>query len=197
MDVVVVLVVVFERWRQELWRISVSRKQTKTKINVTAVYRLIGQFSKVIPAGFYCICWPFEQLVKTVSLRVQYMDVSCETKTKDNVFVRVVVAVQYRVMPDKVPSAYYKLTDPRGQIRSYVFDVVRSAMPRLEIDAAFASKDDIANSVRQQLSTLMAEYGYEIIAALVIDIDPNAHVKAAMNDINGSPSPAKYVDLKH
>ncbi len=95
-------------------------------------------------------------------------------------------AVQYRVMADKVPSAYYKLTDPRSQIRSYVFDVVRSSVPRLDLDDAFASKDEVANQVKSQLASLMAEYGYEIIAALVIDLDPNPHVKAAMNDINAS-----------
>lgn len=88
-------------------------------------------------------------------------------------------------MPDKVPSAYYKLTDDRAQIRSYVFDVVRSAVPRMNLDDAFASKDDVANSVKNQLSLQMAEYGYEIITALVVDLDPNEHVKAAMNGING------------
>jgi regulator of protease activity HflC (stomatin/prohibitin superfamily) len=113
------------------------------------------------------------------------MEMACDTKTKDNVFVKVVVAVQYRVMVDKVPSAYYKLTDASQQIRSYVFDVIRGSVPRMELDEAFASKDDIANSVKTQLEALMAEYGYEIVAALVIDLDPNEHVKGAMNDIMG------------
>jgi regulator of protease activity HflC (stomatin/prohibitin superfamily) len=145
----------------------------------------IGKFSKVLPAGCYFVFWPVTNLVHTVSLQVQYMEMACDTKTKDNVFVKVVVAVQYRVMVDKVPSAYYKLTDARQQIRSYVFDVVRGSVPRMELDEAFASKDDIANSVKTQLETLMAEYGYEIVAALVIDLDPNEHVKGAMNDIMG------------
>lgn len=129
--------------------------------------------------------FPCETLTSRVSLRIQYLDIACDTKTKDNVFVKVVVAVQYKVMEDKVPSAFYKLTDPRSQIRSYVFDVVRSSIPRLDLDEAFASKDDVANNVKNQLSHLMSEYGYEIIAALVIDLDPNSHVKDAMNEING------------
>lgn len=104
----------------------------------------------------------------------------------NDLFVLYLLIVQYRVMADKVPSAYYKLTDARSQIRSYVFDVVRSSIPRLELDEAFASKDDVANNVKNQLATLMEEYGYEILAALVIDLDPNQHVKAAMNDINGT-----------
>lgn len=99
---------------------------------------------------------------------------------------KVVVAVQYKVVEEKVPSAFYKLTDPTSQIRSYIYDVVRSSIPRMDIDQAFASKDDLANSVKAQLSNLMSDYGYEIIAALVIDIDPNNHVKAAMNEINAS-----------
>jgi regulator of protease activity HflC (stomatin/prohibitin superfamily) len=167
-----------------LWSLAVSISGLPIK-RFFPDHFLSGKFSRVVPAGCYLVCWPIENLVGSVSLKIQYMDIACDTKTKDNVFVRVVVAVQYRVMPDKVPSAYYKLTDPRSQIRSYVFDVVRGAVPRLDLDAAFASKDDVAHSVRHHLQQLMAEYGYEIVATLVIDIDPNPHVKAAMNDIMG------------
>ena len=185
--------VVCERWKLELLKILVRNflsVESHERCNDSAFF--LGKFSRVVPAGFFCMFWPMENFVNVLSLRIQYMDVACETKTKDNVFIRVVVAVQYRVMADKVPSAYYKLTDPRSQIRSYVFDVVRSSVPRLEIDAVFASKDDIANSVRTQLASLMAEYGYEILATLVIDIDPNPHVKAAMNDINGPQFPSHF-----
>jgi regulator of protease activity HflC (stomatin/prohibitin superfamily) len=145
-----------------------------------------GKFSRVLPAGFYWLNCPCEVLTKTISLRVQYLECVCDTKTKDNVFVHVVVAVLFKVVEEKVPSAVYKLSDPVSQIRSYIYDVVRSSVPRLDIDAAFASKDDVANAVKNQLSVLMADYGYEIIAALVIDLDPNPHIKAAMNEINAS-----------
>lgn len=94
-------------------------------------------------------------------------------------------SVQYRVLEDKVPSAYYKLTDNRRQIMSYVFDVIRGSVPRMELDEAFESKDHIANAVKDQLSLAMAEYGYEIVATLVVDLDPSDYVKSAMNDING------------
>jgi len=130
--------------------------------------------------------YPCEAIVARVPLRINYMDVSCETKTKDNVFVKVVVAVQYRVMEDKVPSAYYKLTNRRSQIMSYVFDVIRGSVPRMELDEAFASKDHIAKAVKEQLTQSMAEYGYEIVATLVIDLDPNHNIKAAMNEINAA-----------
>lgn len=145
-----------------------------------------GKFSRVIPAGCYCLMWPWESYVNKLSLKVNFLDVICDTKTKDNVFVRVVVTVQYRVMPEKVPSAFYKLTDHESQIRSYVFDCVRSSIPRLELDEAFASKDDVANNIKNQLASLMDEYGYEILAALVVDLDPDNRVKFAMNDINAS-----------
>lgn len=168
----------------------------------------LGKFDKVVPAGFFCLWYPFESIAARISLKIQHLEVTCDTKTKDNVFVKVVVAgtaiqkclnsfvkffvmscfstVQYKVVEDKVPSAYYKLTDPKSQIRSYVFDVVRSSIPRMELDDAFASKDEVASAVKNQLSVLMAEYGYEIIAALVVDLDPNTYVKAAMNEINGT-----------
>jgi regulator of protease activity HflC (stomatin/prohibitin superfamily) len=106
--------------------------------------------------------------------------------------VSVSVVVQYRVMENKVASAYYKLMDPKAQISSYVYDVIRSTLPKLELDEAFASKDEIAYAVKSQLTSLMFEYGFEIVAALVVDLSPNAHVKQAMNEINGT-----YTSMRH
>lgn len=151
-----------------------------------AVVENCGKFDRVVPAGCFCLIPPCQEIKGRVSLSLQYLEVTCETKTKDNVFVRVAVAVQFKVKEDSVPSAFYKLTDRNAQIRSYVFDVVRSSFPRLELDESFASKDDVARAVKEQLSTLMSEYGYEIVAALVIDIDPDPRVKASMNEINAS-----------
>jgi len=149
-----------------------------------AVIENCGKFSRIGSSGLFCILWPLEDIKAVMSLKIQQLDVRCDTKTKDNVFVVVDVSVQYQVVKDKVPSAYYKLTDARAQIQSYVFDVIRSTIPRLELDEAFVSKDHVATSVRDQLSQLMAEYGYEIIAALVTDMNPDPTVKSAMNEIN-------------
>jgi regulator of protease activity HflC (stomatin/prohibitin superfamily) len=121
-----------------------------------------------------------------MTLKIQHLQFRCDTKTKDNVFVHVEVAVQYRVKEEKVSSAFYRLTDPAAQIKSYVFDVIRSSIPALELDEAFASKDTVAHAVRDRLSALMEEYGYVIIAALIVDLDPDQHVKYAMNEINAS-----------
>jgi regulator of protease activity HflC (stomatin/prohibitin superfamily) len=143
-----------------------------------------GKFERVAPAGFLCLKWPFESVVRTLSLKTQKLDVYCDTKTKDNVFVKIVIAVLYKVVEDKVPSAHYKLTDAQSQIKSYVFDVIRSSIPRLELDEAFASKDDVAHAVKSQLQSLMGEYGYSIIDVLVTDIEPAAEVRAAMCNIN-------------
>jgi regulator of protease activity HflC (stomatin/prohibitin superfamily) len=130
--------------------------------------------------------WPCADIAGQLSLRIQQLDVYCETKTKDNVFVQVAVAVQYRVLAEKAYDAYYRLSDPREQIRSYVFDVVRSTVPRMDLDDAFASKKDIADSVLQQLTAVMSDYGYEIMESLVTDLSPDAKVKASMNEINAS-----------
>ncbi|CAM9161538.1 unnamed protein product, partial [Ectocarpus fasciculatus] len=110
----------------------------------------------------------------------------CETKTKDNVFVQVEVSVQYRVIPENAVSAYYKLTDHKQQIKSYVFDVIRSTVPKMELDTAFESKTEIADAVKDQLSHLMIDYGYEILVALITELMPEPKVKNAMNEINAS-----------
>jgi regulator of protease activity HflC (stomatin/prohibitin superfamily) len=121
-----------------------------------------------------------------MSLRIQQLDVMCETKTKDNVFVQVAVAVQFRVLVDSAYDAYYRLTDPRNQIQSYVFDVVRSTVPKMELDEAFASKAQVALAVLEQLKDVMKDYGYEIKNCLVTDLSPDHKVKASMNEINAS-----------
>lgn len=146
----------------------------------------LGQFKRLLDPGLHFLTWPLQSVVGTLSLRIQQLDVVCETKTKDNVFVQVGIAVQYRVLVDSAYDAYYRLTDPRNQIQSYVFDVVRSTVPKMELDEAFASKDEIAAAVLTQLKDVMAEFGYEIRNCLITDLSPDSKVKASMNEINAS-----------
>jgi regulator of protease activity HflC (stomatin/prohibitin superfamily) len=146
----------------------------------------LGQFKTLLDPGFHCLCWPITNIVGRLSLRIQQLDVVCETKTKDNVFVHVRIAVQYRVLLESAYDAYYRLSDPRGQIQSYVFDVVRSTVPKMELDEAFTSKQDIADATLLQLKDVMQDYGYEILTTLVTDLAPDSKVKASMNEINAS-----------
>jgi len=146
----------------------------------------LGEFKKLIDPGLHCLCYPLQSVAGKLSLRIQQLDVLCETKTKDNVFVNVGVAVQFRVITESAYDAYYRLSDPRSQIESYVFDVVRSTIPRMKLDEAFASKADIATTTREQLEQVMREYGYEILNTLVTDLDPDAVNKASMNEITAS-----------
>jgi regulator of protease activity HflC (stomatin/prohibitin superfamily) len=111
---------------------------------------------------------------------------SAETKTKDNVFVTVHVSVQYQAIRDKIYEAFYTLEDPHSQMRAYVFDVIRSTLPNLTLDQAFESKDDMAHAVKEQLSHVMASYGFTILQSLVTDLIPDARVRDAMNEINAS-----------
>lgn len=146
----------------------------------------LGNFEQLLGPGLHFVPCPIKTITGRLSLRIQQLDVYCETKTKDNVFVQVAVAVQFRVLEEGAYAAYYRLTDPRGQIQSYVFDVVRSTVPKLELDDAFASKDEIAEAVLEQLKDVMKEYGYEILNTLVTDMSPDNKVKASMNEINAS-----------
>ncbi|CAM9777613.1 unnamed protein product [Ascophyllum nodosum] len=150
------------------------------------VIERLGKYQDLAQPGLNCICWPVDVIVARISTRVQQLDVRMETKTKDNVFVTAVVSVQYQPIKQKVYDAYYRLTDPQAQIRSYVYDVVRSTLPKLDLDQAFDSKEDIAIAVKNQLEHVMEEYGYQILQALVTDMDPDPRVKEAMNEINAS-----------
>jgi len=153
--------------------------------NVAIVQRL-GKFVREAGPGLNFKIPFIDQVVGRTNLRVQQLDVKIETKTEDNVFVQMVVAVQYYVLPEKVYDAFYKLDDARRQITSYVFDVVRAQVPKIKLDDVFEKKDDIANIVKAELEQVMDGFGYGILKALVTDIDPDAKVKLSMNEINAA-----------
>lgn len=151
-----------------------------------ALIERFGRFKKVSNAGLNTKIPFIDRIVGRVSLRVQQLDVRVETKTKDNVFVFVIVSVQYYVIPTKVVDAFYRLQNPQAQITSFVFDTVRARVPVLILDDLFEKKDEIAQAVKQELDQVMDDFGYAIIKALVTDIDPDAMVKQSMNEINAA-----------
>lgn len=156
------------------------------KQQTAVIIERLGKFHSIRNSGFH-IKIPFvDQIAGKMSLKIQQLDVVVETKTKDDVFVKIKVSVQYVVIKEKVYDAFYKLDNPYAQITSYVFDVVRAEVPKLRLDDVFEKKDDIAIAVKSELQDAMNEYGYDIIKTLVTDIDPDEQVKHAMNRINAS-----------
>jgi regulator of protease activity HflC (stomatin/prohibitin superfamily) len=152
-----------------------------------AVIERFGKFDRIGHPGFNCVCCCLGESVRgMLSMRVQQLDVMCDTKTKDNVFVQLQISVQYQVIKEQVYDAFYKLTDSRTQIMSYVYDNVRSNVPHMLLDDVFTAKEEIASSVREELSKAMSSYGYSIVQALVTDILPDQKVRAAMNEINAA-----------
>jgi regulator of protease activity HflC (stomatin/prohibitin superfamily) len=146
-----------------------------------------GKFDDVLEPGCHCLPWCLGyQVAGGLTLRVQQLDVRCETKTKDNVFVNVVASVQYRAIAEKASDAFYRLTNTREQIQSYVFDVIRASVPKLQLDAVFEQKNDIAKAVEEELEKAMSTYGFEIVQTLIVDIEPDVQVKRAMNEINAA-----------
>ena len=151
-----------------------------------AVLEVFGKFSRIAKPGLNLKIPLIEKVVSRLNLRIQQLNITVETKTKDNVFVHIIVSVQYLVIPEKVYDAFYKLNNPEAQITSFVFDVVRAEVPKINLDDVFLRKDDIAVAVKNELSHVMQDFGYEIIKALVTDINPDAKVKASMNEINAA-----------
>ncbi|KAI3930426.1 hypothetical protein MKW92_014134 [Papaver armeniacum] len=152
-----------------------------------AIKERFGKFEEVLDPGCHCLPWFLgSQIAGHLTLRVQQLDVKCETKTKDNVFVNVVASIQYRALAEKASDAFYKLSNTRGQIQAYVFDVIRASVPKLILDDVFEQKNDIARAVEEELEKAMSAYGYEIVQTLIVDIEPDVNVKRAMNEINAA-----------
>ncbi len=151
-----------------------------------AVIERFGRFQSIRQSGLQLRIPVVDRIAGRLSLKIQQLDVIVETKTKDDVFVKLKVSVQYMVIKDKVYEAFYKLDYPHDQITSYVFDVVRAEVPKMRLDDVFERKDDIAIAVKSELNDAMINYGYDIIKTLVTDIDPDLQVKEAMNRINAA-----------
>jgi len=151
-----------------------------------AVVERFGKFVSVRQSGLQLKIPIIDSVAGRLSLRIQQLDVVVETKTKDDVFVKLKVSVQFKVIKEKVYDAFYKLDSPGDQITSFIFDVVRAEVPKLILDDVFLKKDDIAIAVKSELQDAMTEYGFQIIKTLVTDIDPDAQVKESMNRINAS-----------
>ncbi|CAN1266078.1 Hypersensitive-induced response protein 1 [Linum perenne] len=144
--------------------------------STVSIRERFGKFDDVLEPGCHCLPWFLgSQIAGNLSLRVQQLDVRCETKTKDNVFVTVVASIQYRALAERANDAFYKLTNTRGQIQAYVFDVIRASVPKLSLDDTFEQKNDIAKAVENELEK-----------TLIVDIEPDEHVKRAMNEINAA-----------
>lgn len=151
-----------------------------------AIIERFGRYQSIRQSGLQMKIPLVDRISGRLSLKIQQLDVIIETKTLDDVFVKLKVSVQYLVIRDKVYEAFYKLEYPHDQITSFVFDVVRAEVPKMKLDDVFVKKDDIAIAVKRELKEYMFEYGYDIIKTLVTDIDPDAQVKAAMNRINAA-----------
>lgn len=156
------------------------------KQQTAAVVERFGRFQSIRQSGLRMKIPLVDRIAGRLSLKIQQLDVIIETKTLDDVFVKIKVSVQYLVIKEKVYDAFYKLEYPHDQITSFVFDVVRAEVPKMKLDDVFVKKDDIAIAVKRELKEYMFEYGYDIIKTLVTDIDPDAQVKAAMNRINAA-----------
>jgi len=156
------------------------------KQQTAVIIERFGKFHSIRQSGLHMKIPLVDRISGRLSLKIQQLDVIIETKTLDDVFVRLKVSVQYKVIKDKVYDAFYKLDYPHDQITSYVFDVVRAEVPKMKLDDVFVKKDNIALVVKSELNEVMINYGYDIIKTLVTDIDPDAQVKEAMNRINAS-----------
>lgn len=156
------------------------------KQQTSAVVERFGRFQSVRRPGLQFRIPIIDKIAGRLSLKIQQLDVIVETKTKDDVFVRMKVSVQYQIKPTQVYDAFYQLSDPVDQITSYVFDTVRAEVPKMKLDDVFERKDDIAIAIKRELEQAMETYGFSIVKALVTDIDPDQEVKIAMNRINAA-----------
>ena len=157
------------------------------KQQTVAIIERFGKYQKTATSGIH-IRVPLgnDKIAARVQLRLLQSEIIVETKTKDNVFVTLNIATQYRVNENNVTDAYYKLIKPEAQIKSYIEDALRSSVPKLTLDELFEKKDEIALEVQHQVAEEMSTYGYIIVKTLITKVEPDAEVKQSMNEINAA-----------
>ncbi len=156
------------------------------KQQTAAIIERFGKFRSIRQAGLQFKVPYIDRLAGRISLKIQQLDVIVETKTRDDVFVHLKISVQFLIQRDHVYDAFYKLQNPHEQITAFIFDVVRAEVPKMILDDVFVKKEEIALAIQRDLKEAMLNYGYDIIKALVTDIDPDENVKIAMNRINAA-----------
>lgn len=156
------------------------------KSQTAALIERLGKYHATAHEGLNFKLPFIDRIVVRRNLKIVQQDIEVETKTRDNVFVRTKVSVQYQIIRDKVHDSYYRLSDPIAQIESYIFDVVRSEIPKLSLDEVFVNKDTVALAVKESLEESMDDFGFMIIKTLITDIDPDEKVKQSMNEINAA-----------
>ncbi|MDR1568353.1 MAG: SPFH domain-containing protein [Streptococcaceae bacterium] len=166
---------------------SVSSVIYVVKQQTVVIIERFGKYKTTSQSGFHVkLPWGIDRIAARVQLRLMQSDMTVETKTKDNVFVTMNVATQFRVSEENVTDAYYKLMRPEEQIRSYIEDALRSSVPKLTLDELFEKKDEIALEVQHQVAEEMSTYGYIIVKTLITKVEPDAEVKQSMNEINAA-----------
>jgi regulator of protease activity HflC (stomatin/prohibitin superfamily) len=166
------------------------------KQQTVAIVERLGKFESIKGPGLHLKIPVLDRIAGRLSLKIQQLDVIVETKTEDNVFVKLKVSVQFMIIQNSTFDAFYKLQSPHDQITSYVFDTVRAEVPKMILDHVFLKKDDIAIAIKRELEEAMLSYGYGIVKALVTDIDPDIAVKNAMNRINAAEREKKAAEFE-
>ena len=175
-------------WVVAIFVIFVLFLMSVKKVNQQSVkiVQRFGKFKKVLYPGLNFIVPFVDSVAGELNLKLQQAEISVDAKTKDNVFIRIVLSVQYQIMKGKEQDAFYKLENPIKQIESFVFNIVRSEIPKLSLDEVFVNQDHIAQAVDEQLAATMEDFGYTIFKVLVTEVSPAANVVQAMNDVKAS-----------
>lgn len=167
--------------------LSVSTLTFVVKQQTVAIVERLGKYQSTASAGFHLkLPWGIDRIAARIQLRLLQNEMTVETKTQDNVFVTMNIATQYRVNEQSIKDAYYKLMNPGEQIKSYIEDALRSAVPKLTLDELFEKKDEIAFEVQRQVAEEMETYGYIIVKTLITRVEPDVEVKQSMNEINAA-----------
>jgi len=140
----------------------------------------LGKFDRVAEPGCVCLNPCTESVAGRVSIRIRSFPITCDSKSRDNVMVTIACTVNVKIIPEHATDAYYKLSNPQGQMGSYAMNVIRGMLAQHTLDEVFLMRSEIEKHLKADLDVQLKQFGYLIVAALVTDIRVNQVLKNAM-----------------
>ncbi|KEG07108.1 hypersensitive-induced response protein 1-like [Trypanosoma grayi] len=147
-----------------------------------AVLETCGRFNTIAGPGCHCVL-PWTYKAGTLSMRLREHHFMIRSKTKDNVFVTLKLTINVQVVPDRVDAAFYGLEEPLSIIQSYVENSVEAKIPLYNLEALFIERGTISQQLKNETDAIMEVYGWDIVSALITEIDPGDEMTEAINSI--------------
>ncbi len=138
----------------------------------------LGSYSYTLEPGLKVVVPIFQRLIK-VDIRITTSDIpQQEVITKDNVPVGINAVVYFQVT--KPETAVLKIQDYTYAVTQYAQTALRDVIGGVELDSLLIERQKIADEIKKIVDSETTEWGVDVTAIKIQDIELPADMKRAM-----------------